>query len=78
MIHLFMDFLLIILSAGNHFFTRGTQNESVLELSGVTALDVDQWRIRLHGAFLAEILQRHLVLGATDAVQPALTKSQST
>jgi len=69
---------LVIVTAGNDFFTRRTQNERVLELSSVTALDVDQRRVRFHGAFLAEILQRHLVLGATDAVQPAFTKSQST
>lgn len=69
---------LIIVTAGNDFFTRGTQNEGVLELSGVTALDVDQRRIRFDGAFLTEILECHLVLGATDAVQPALAKGQST
>lgn len=69
---------LIIVTAGNYFFTCRAQNERMLELSGVTAFDVDQRRIRFHGAFLAEILQRHLILGAADAVQPALTKSQST
>lgn len=69
---------LIIVTAGNDFFTRGTQDERMLKLSGVTALDIDQRRVRLHGALFTEILQRHLVLGATDAVQPALTESQST
>lgn len=68
----------VIVTARNDFFAGGPQDERMLELSCVAALNVDQRRVRFHGTLVAEVLQRHLVLGAADAIQPAFAEGQGT
>jgi len=48
----------------------------VLELSGVAALCVAEWRIGVHNAQVAKVLQSHQVLALAEAVQPTAAERQ--
>lgn len=48
----------------------------MLVLSGVTALDVAEGRVRVYDAEVAQILQGHQVLAFAQAVHPAAAKRQ--
>jgi hypothetical protein len=57
---IFLFFSLVICSAGDDLFAGRPEQDGVLELGRVAALDVTQWRVRLNDSLLGEILQRHL------------------
>lgn len=48
----------------------------MLELSGVAALGVTEWGVRVHDAQVTQVLEGHQVLALTEAVQPAPAKRQ--
>lgn len=67
---------LIVGASADNLLASGTQHNGVLELSGVAALDVTQWRVRIYDLLVAQILQSHLVLALAQAVQPPLAEGQ--
>mmetsp|Transcript_36851 Transcript_36851/g.83100 ORF Transcript_36851/g.83100 Transcript_36851/m.83100 type:complete len:333 (+) Transcript_36851:849-1847(+) len=67
---------LVIIAAGKHLFPRGTEDESVLVLSCVAPLDVDQRGISLNKANVAEILEPQEVLSASQAIQVAAAEGE--
>lgn len=69
---------LVVIASGHDLFASGSQHDGVLELGSVATFTVTQWRVRVHNTLVAQILQCHLVLGRTGAVQPTFTESQCT
>lgn len=67
---------LIVGAPADDLLASGTKHDGVLELGGVAALDVAQWRVRVHDLLVAQILQCHLVLALAQAVQPPLAEGQ--
>ena len=54
------DAELVVGAPRDDLLAGGPEQDGVLELSRVAALDVAQWRVWLHDALFAKILQRHL------------------
>ena len=50
----------------------------MLILGGITALDVAERGVRLDDVLLAEVFERHQVLGLAESVQPAPAERQGT
>ena len=48
----------------------------MLKLGGVASLHVAKWRIRIDDSLVAQVLERHQVLGLIQAVQPASAESE--
>ncbi len=53
----------IVVAARDHLFARRPQQNRVLVLRRVAALDVDQRRVGADNVLVAEVLERHQVLG---------------
>jgi hypothetical protein len=67
---------LVVGAPADDLLASGAQHDGVLELSGVAALNVAQWGVRVNDLLVAQILQRHLVLALAEAVQPPLAEGQ--
>ena len=55
------DAELVVGAPRDDLLAGGPEQDGVLELSRVAALDVAKWRVGIHDSLLAEVLQRHLV-----------------
>lgn len=73
----FTSVALIVVSARDDLLASGSEEDGVLELRGVAALDVAERRVGVHDSLVAEILQRHGVAGGARALQPALAEGES-
>jgi hypothetical protein len=51
------------------------ENNGVLKLGHIAALDIAQWRIRIHKAYFTEISQPEKVLALAIALQEPATES---
>lgn len=57
-----MDWLRLVIGAsGDDLFAGRPEQDGVLKLRRVAALDVAEWRVRIDDALLAKVLERHLV-----------------
>lgn len=60
--------VLVVLATRNDFFTRGSQHNRVLELSGIRASDVDERRVSFNRALITEIFESHLIFGTAGTI----------
>ena len=51
------DTLLVIISSANYFFDSRPQQNGVLKLCRVAALDIAKWRVRINDTNIAQVLQ---------------------
>lgn len=51
------DTLLVIISSTNYFFDSRPQQNGVLKLCRVAALDIAKWRVRINDTNIAQVLQ---------------------
>jgi len=70
--------MLIIISSGDDLLAGGSEHDSVFVLRRVATLDVAEGWVRVDYLLVAQVLERHLVLGGAGAVQPALAECQRT
>lgn len=69
---------LVVVAPADDLLAGGAQQDGVLELRRVGALDVAQGRVGIHDAQVAQVLQRHQVFALPQAIQPPPAEGKST
>lgn len=72
----FVFFSSVIGAAADDFLAGRPQQDGVLELGRVAALDVAQRRVRVDDALVAQVLERHQVFRLVQTVEPAAAEGQ--
>lgn len=67
---------LVVISARYDLLASGSEQDGVLKLRCVAALDVAERRVGIDYAFVAQVLQRHGVASRARALQPPLAECQ--
>lgn len=67
---------LVVISAAHYFLAGRPEQDGVLVLGSVAALDVTERWVWVYDAKVTQILQCHQVLALTQAVQPAAAECQ--
>lgn len=68
----------VVIPPADDLLAGGAEQDGVLELRRVGALDVAQGRVRIHDAEVAQVLQSHQVFALPQAIQPPAAEGKST